>query len=978
MTAGTDAERVTLDLGGPVSEALEQDLRKEVARHGVLVWLDIYSLYSGFVDRLAKARAAGRVPYGVHRFRGSHLELMQELEGVAAGAERVPLVVHLPGFNTESIRATPLLELYEAGVCYRKSLGTHLRETALGRVEPNDLAVFQGRHTFSLEEADEWLRAALEQPGDVLQEYLRTRSPMVLLDDLLSSEGYAASRVAASEVDREAVWRTLAAWIALPTAWREFVLPDVVLKPGDIAHVAASWALCVEYVHDLERAPTSSHLASIPGLTGVAVAYCRAIAEHLRVHHPGHYRRIADETEALLADEVDAARAEDLGRVDTFRFEEDKVLRAALAALARREHRAAAEWAEARLSEKPTNGDPEHRSFWLFHDLARRSTWLLVQDAARLGQAIEAAGDRLERAARTALPHEAAAAAYERHGVPVDRAHRHLEQRRAAHLFPGLPEFEALRARLDELRLAWRAWADGWARGFNALCRAHGFLPPAGLQQRTLFDEVVRPFAKESGTTAYFVVDALRYEMGEELFRQLASTPATNVHLKARFAELPTVTEVGMNVLAPAQQAGKLKPVMAADGASFVGFQAGDYRVNDITTRKRAMQARVGGGTCPWLSLEEVVRRDATSLARSIARAQLVVVHSQEIDEAGESGAGPSVFDTVLRKLEAAWRLLREAGVRRFVITADHGFLLLDDAANGAVAHGRKIDPKRRHVFSEHAADHAGEVRVPLVELGYEGLRGHVMFPESTAVFDTGNRGMSFVHGGNSLQERLIPVLTIVHREAPGSRDLDYAVSAEAREGVAGMHCIEVRVVTRGTLPLGFSAAPVLDLGLRVVDAEGVRVELCQARGARVVGTAVAAPVGETFELFFRLSGATDVKVAVEVHHLGGDTAVAPVVVAERFSVTAAGPLEPTAAPAQPNPRTDWLENLPAGGVRQVFQHLAAHGAVTEGEAATMLGGPRGLRRFAIEFEQFVRFAPFGVRIDVIAGVKRYVRESGR
>ena len=31
------------------------------------------------------------------------------------------------------------------------------------------------------------------------------------------------------------------------------------------------------------------------------------------------------------------------------------------------------------------------------------------------------------------------------------------------------------------------------------------------------------------------------------------------------------------------------------------------------------------------------------------------------------------------------------------------------------------------------------------------------MFPETTAVFDTGRRAMSFVHGGNSLQERVIP-----------------------------------------------------------------------------------------------------------------------------------------------------------------------------------------------------------------------------
>ena len=100
-----------------------------------------------------------------------------------------------------------------------------------------------------------------------------------------------------------------------------------------------------------------------------------------------------------------------------------------------------------------------------------------------------------------------------------------------------------------------------------------------------------------------------------------------------------------------------------------------------------------------------------------------MVVHNREIDNAGEAGVGPAVFDDVMQKLRAAWHLLREAGVRRFVFTSDHGFLLLDEsaAASSAVqAHGRRIDPKRRHVFSPVAADHAGEVRVALGDLGYE------------------------------------------------------------------------------------------------------------------------------------------------------------------------------------------------------------------------------------------------------------------
>ena len=34
------------------------------------------------------------------------------------------------------------------------------------------------------------------------------------------------------------------------------------------------------------------------------------------------------------------------------------------------------------------------------------------------------------------------------------------------------------------------------------------------------------------------------------------------------------------------------------------------------------------------------------------------------------------------------------------------------------------------------------------------------------------------------------------------------------------------------------------------------------------------------------------------------------------------------------------------------------------------------VRRFARQFEEYARKAPFAVRIDVVAGVKRYVREG--
>lgn len=951
---------------GPVSAALEADVRGWVRRHGVVVWLDVDGHYTSFVDRLRQLRASGDVPYEVHAFRGSYLELMLGLEPVTGGVEKRPLLIHLPGFNEDTVRHTPVLELYEAGVRYRKALDTLLSEAAGGRVRPEEIAAFRNQGTLSLEGADTWFAALLDDQQGGLAAQLRAMRPVAVLDDLLGS-GFVAERIGLQE-DQDALWEQIKAWTGLPASWRDATLPATGLRAEDIAFTAASWALCVEYVDDLKREPVDERLKVVKSFPRPVVDTCHEILNHLRERHAAFYQRAADETEARFDHEEITVTGEELGKVDTFRFEEDEILKAALRTLREKRWNIAWDYAAQRL---------DGGSFWLRDNPLRKSQWQLVQAAAELGLAIEAAGPTLD--VKGGL--DQAVARYVNRGARVDQAHRHLEQRRTALLYPQLPEFDTVRDRLDALRRLWRDWADNWARDFNALCRSSGFLPGNALQQRTLFEEVVRPFTQEPGPTALFVIDALRYEMGEELYRMLAGMPASAVHLKARLAELPTVTEVGMNVLAPVMDYGRLRPIMT--GGAVGGFSTGEFRVAEPETRKRAMHDRVGGATCPWLTLEEVVSRDAESLKRTVARTRLLVVHSQEIDNAGEKGVGPAVFDYVMQKLSAAWRLLRDAGVRRFVITADHEFLLLDETARSVQAHGRKIDPNRRHIFSSVAADHRGEARAALSDLGYEGVEGYLMFPETTAVFDTGKRAMSFVHGGNSLQERVIPVLTLVHRAAAGTSTIEYAVAARAREEVAGMHCIEAKVDVAAQGALDFGGTHEVELSLRAVDEVSTHVDLCQTRGgARIAGGLLVAQVGEPFEVFFRLSGSADARVQVELLHSTKELAVTPCLVEGRFAVAAARTLvEPASTVLKPTvaPEVDdraWLDELPSPEVRQFFEYLSAHNAVTESEAAAMLGGQRALRRFALRFEELAAKAPFAVRIDVVAGVKRYVREG--
>jgi len=969
---------------GPVSTILEADVREWLSKHSLVIWLDADNLYSDFVEQLIELRKTEQIKYDVYTFRGSHLELMLELENVTGGIDTTRAVIHLPGFNEETVKSTPLFELYRAGKRYRKALDTLVRDAAGGKVRPDQIEEFLKRGNLTLPSADLWLGDLLATGSEGLASQLRHVSLNELVDDLLLNRSLArrisavdfqvgsdGSEPAMDAGDQVAIRDRIVSLTGMPESWFNESLRSSFSSGHEqtsveaVAYAICSWAACVSYVHDLLVPPKSPFLLPVRKLPDQVKNACHDLVLHLQNGNDrqrSFYRQTAQETESRLTDDVGKIAAEDLGRFDTFQFEEETILKASLQALQEGRWKAAQDWAVRR-------SDPN--SFWLRDDALRRNVWQLVTDAARLGMAIIAAGPALKS---TASLH-AAVEEYTGVGAEVDQAHRHLEQDRQKLLRSQMPDFESLRSCLDRMQTVWRDWANKWARGFNAVCVAHGFLPDTSSQQRTLFEEEVKPLTSEQGTTAYFVVDALRYEMGCELLDAVKDAVQTNVKLAWRLSELPSVTEVGMNVLAPVAKGARLQPELS--NGKILGFSTGEFRVSDPKSRQRAMHDRIGGDTCPWLDLSEVLRRDTKSLTRTIARSKLVVVHSREIDNAGEEGFGPAVFEGVMKDLRSAWHLLREAGVRNFVFTADHGFLLVDEDSHTAQTHGRKVDPKRRYVISDHAANHSGEVRVAMRDLGYDCEDAQLMFPDSVAVFDTGKKRKGFAHGGNSFQERVIPVLTVSHRVQAGGSATAYDVSAARKDAVAGMQCIAAKVsFTQRSLDFGSSFE--IDLALRVPDVAGVLAELCEIRGgARLSSGTVIATVGEEFELFFRLSGNTGSRVQVELYHPSKEANVESCILKERFDVSWSTNTPVISSNSSTVAITaTWLNDLPEGPVRRVFQHLSQHGAITETEVTNMLGGAREQRKFARSFEKYAASVPFIVRIDVGAGEKRYVREG--
>ena len=131
-------------------------------------------------------------------------------------------------------------------------------------------------------------------------------------------------------------------------------------------------------------------------------------------------------------------------------------------------------------------------------------------------------------------------------------------------------------------------------------------------------------------------------------------------------------------------------------------------------------------------------------------------------------------------------------------------------------------------------------------------------------------------------------MLTIGHREKPGGSTQQYQVLAQPKPGLGDYLCLEIQVKTVEQLALAFGGRSRIELALQCPDNADLQVELSQARGAaQVKDSVIQAPVGEAFELFFRLIGSSQEKVRVEVFHPSGTDQVTPCIPEARFLVTA-------------------------------------------------------------------------------------------
>lgn len=721
----------------PLHDYVAKQLADKIKSRRVVVWYDTSNDFAPFIAETRGGPRASSAPVEVSiagsaarlaEYAGSMFELRTVVEPYVDQDAAEPVVIYLPGCERDH-RASVLMELEKAGTTWQPQLNKFARTVLLERYTlgvVDDLVPLDRRTSY-----DDLARASANssaEPPSMLKS---------IFHDVSGNDGLLAAWLVSDTRDAD---------IAAKEATRELcklVRSRLGLELPEDAALAKLRAVTLRYVlagefrTDLSCPPPSCLDGILSPKTkdqGIAV---REVAQRLRTSFANAYAALADRVEEELGLRNAKLPPGGLGAIDTFRFEERALLTHCGELIA-----------DQKFDDALRIVSEREHSFWLDRDVERKAQWEACRRMAELGSVAV-----LVRGAVSKMAGDANAwiKAYTADGgwYRVDQAQRRLEA------WMANIDDDAQERALGVVRRAYEEVCHAMAIGFTKALKEGGWTTAPSLHQTHVFSDVVSERPKP---VAYFLVDAMRFEMGVELAERLPKT--AEVSVRYAVGTLPSITPIGMAALQP----GASSSFSVVERGGKLGALIEDVFLPDLAARKKFTAARLP--KMVDITLDELLGQQASKLSKKIQGAQIVIVRSQEIDHAGEAGftiQARQVMDTVIDNLGRAIRKLAAAGIEHSVVSADHGHLFFhtdrDESMRIDAPGGDSVDLHRRCWIGRGGATPPGCVRVSAAALGYASDLDFV-FPMACGVFKAGG-DLAFHHGGPSLQELVLPVVTV-------------------------------------------------------------------------------------------------------------------------------------------------------------------------------------------------------------------------
>lgn len=315
---------------------------------------------------------------------------------------------------------------------------------------------------------------------------------------------------------------------------------------------------------------------------------------------------------------------------------------------------------------------------------------------------------------------------------------------------------ELLKVR-TRLRSAYHRHLDSTNRAFSELIAKEGDAGNLGPYAGELIAETLKQDAAKS-PVAIIYLDALRYDLGERLAGMLnAGEPAKRATVVPARAPLPSITALGMAYALPINPEDvevKIdKDSFSVTPSGFTGnlgilakrrdFLSGRYKLRETKTKH-------------FKTIHEILTASPDDInAKNLGK--ILFVFGDQLDKEGHddelrfSGA-EEILDRYVRVV----KLLQRGGYPTILITTDHGFFHWEPEKDEYISKPEgELLWKCRRAIAGYNLTHDTAIRVMIGGSDLE-----CMIPRSINVFETYG-GIGYFHGGATLQELIIPVITV-------------------------------------------------------------------------------------------------------------------------------------------------------------------------------------------------------------------------
>ena len=264
----------------------------------------------------------------------------------------------------------------------------------------------------------------------------------------------------------------------------------------------------------------------------------------------------------------------------------------------------------------------------------------------------------------------------------------------------------------------------------------------------------------ERSKTFVVISDALRYEVASGLVDVLKREQQAKVSLDSMQGIFPTITKFGMAALLPHNE-------LSISTDNGVVKVLADGVPTDSNYRDKILKARNPKSIA--VRYEEIISLKQKEVRDLIAGMEVIYIYHDRVD-ASSHGNEADVFtacDTAIRELHGlVKKITGDMNGTHILITADHGFLYTHDPLSETDKVGKatftdqSIEYGRRYAILKEGAEpeYLMHVRMSEEDSGYEGFA-----PRESIRIKMPGAGLNFVHGGASLQEMVVPVISYQH-----------------------------------------------------------------------------------------------------------------------------------------------------------------------------------------------------------------------